>query len=127
MTINAHVLIVDDQSINLELLGTICRHIGFTQVSKASGALDALRVQKSTPADIIFLDIDMPEVTGIEIIQELKQVTPQVTIIMASAAPTAKNVRECLELGADGFVAKPFSSDNIINALKQVRRKKQKS
>ena len=127
MTINAHVLIVDDQSINLELLGTICRHIGFTEISKASSALEALRIQKTTPADIIFLDIYMPEVTGIEIIGEIKTITPQATIIMASSAPTAINVRESLELGADGFIAKPFSSDNIINALKQARRNKQRT
>ncbi|MEO7931806.1 MAG: response regulator [Chthoniobacterales bacterium] len=105
------VLIVDDENLNREIL---CRRLlreGYSSLGVASGhaALEALRKEKF---DIILLDIMMPGIGGIEVLQTLKQdeTLRHLPVLMLSALSDVDRVARCVELGADDYLPKPVNA-----------------
>ena len=73
--------------------------------------------------DGVILDIVMPEVGGIEALQVIKEVSPELPIIMLSSAGTTQKLKQTLELGALDFIQKPYGSEQIKQAVERIRRK----
>ncbi|MDP5190536.1 response regulator [Rheinheimera baltica] len=68
--------------------------------------------------DIVFLDIDLPDGSGIDVLKKFKISHPQCFIAMVSGESTLVNVKQCIEAGAATFIAKPFTGDKIQAALR---------
>ena len=73
--------------------------------------------------DGVILDIVMPEVGGIEALQVIKEVNPEIPVIMLSSAGTSQKLMETLKLGALDFIQKPYTSDQIRQAVEKIRKK----
>ena len=73
--------------------------------------------------DGVILDIVMPEVGGIETLQVIKEINPDLPVIMLSSAGTSQKLKETLELGALDFIQKPYTSEQIKQAVERIRRK----
>ena len=73
--------------------------------------------------DCVFLDIVMPEVGGIEALQVIKEVNPDLPVVMLSSAGTPQKLMTTLKMGAMDFIQKPYSSEQIKKAVETVRRK----
>ena len=106
------ILVVDDEPSNLELLEKILqqsKHTVFTAVN-AKGAIDILS-DKSTDIDLILLDLIMPGMNGMELLQKLKSDshTFHIPVIMQSALDELDTIVECITLGADDFLMKPIN------------------
>lgn len=69
--------------------------------------------------DLVFIDINMPKVNGHEAAQQIKQRSPGTGIIMISSLPTLNNVKQAMQVGASGFVVKPFNAVKVIEAIDQ--------
>ena len=73
--------------------------------------------------DGVILDIVMPEVGGIEALQVIKEVNPEIPVIMLSSAGTSQKLMETLKLGALDFIQKPYNSEQIKQAVEKIRKK----
>nr|WP_232370954.1 response regulator [Desulfogranum marinum] len=117
---NETVLIVDDEAIVREIAAEILTTHGYATLLAESGE-EAIRIyaaNKNT-IDIVIMDLNMPGMGGFNSIRKLKALDPNVCILVASGYIPTESVKRATELGADGFISKPFQ---MINLLKKIRK-----
>ncbi len=115
------ILIVEDESSFSEALAFLLGKEGF-EVSVAENGRSALETFKKEGADLILLDLMIPEISGVEVCRTIR-LTSQVPIIMLTAKDTEIDKVVGLELGADDYVTKPYSSRELIARIKAVLRR----
>ncbi|KZN54163.1 response regulator [Pseudoalteromonas luteoviolacea] len=113
------ILIVDDVGTVRSFLHQTLMHLGIDNVKEASTAKQCIEACKERHFDIVFLDIELPDGDGKELIAELAQINPEINVVMVSAHSTVDNVKDAIERGAKGFVVKPFSPKKIAAMLKK--------
>lgn len=117
-----NVLVVDDlRSIRLTL-GGILEDEGYNVVMAENG-YQAIEAAKQTPFDLIFMDIKMPGINGVQTFREIKKVNPEAVVIMMTAYSVEDLVREALEEGAYAVVYKPFDIDKIVSIIESALQK----
>ena len=115
------VLIVEDESSFSEALSFLLSKEGF-DVSIAENGRAALEIFKAESFDLILLDLMIPEVSGIEVCRTIRT-TSSVPIIMLTAKDSEIDKVVGLELGADDYVTKPYSSRELVARIKAVLRR----
>jgi DNA-binding response OmpR family regulator len=115
------VLAVDDEAGILRLIKLELSTQGFRVVT-ASGGEEALRVAEEQRPDIALLDIVMPEMTGLEVMRRLRERSSIPVILLTAKGSESDKVRG-LELGADDYLAKPFSPDELSARVRAVLRR----
>lgn len=116
------ILIIDDSHPMRELISGLLRECGCLTVSKAKNGKEGIEAHKAGDVKITFLDIDMPEMNGIEVLKEIKTLNKDAFVIMLSGHSTPDNVKEALSNGANGFIVKPCSQNKITEALENFAR-----
>lgn len=117
LPVQPKVLIVDDNDMMRSLLRGLLRSEHYQVVGEArNGALALDFIEKIMP-DIVFLDVMMPEMDGLEALQVIKAKYPEIVVVMITGNPSVENVQESIQRGASGFVVKPFNSAKVLNAL----------
>ena len=116
-----NVLIADDQLAMRELLKTILRTLRVSNIDIAGDGVQAVERFRQSRHDMVFLDIDMPELNGFSALSQIKAIEPTAFVVMVSAHSSVENVKKALELGAKGFVVKPYTSIKIADMLKKYR------
>ena len=101
------LLVVDDDENILTLLSDRLRAMGFVVVTASDGR-KALEVVKSSWIDGILLDLDMPVMDGLSVLQELHEWHARIPVLIMSGDDSPRKVHRAIELGAIGFVPKPF-------------------
>ena len=96
-------------------------------VLEAENGKEAIMRDLTEQPDGIILDIVMPEVGGVETLQVIKEINPEIPVIMLSSAGTSQKLKQTLELGALDFIQKPYTSEQIKQAVEQIRRKVEKN
>jgi FixJ family two-component response regulator/AraC-like DNA-binding protein len=111
------VLVVDDDAgVREGLRLALDEH--YTVLEAPHGRL-ALGIVRAEHVDLVLLDILMPEVDGLEILQELKALEPDLPVIMMTAVKTVRTSVAAMKLGAADYVTKPFQEDELIAAIRQ--------
>lgn len=117
------VMVVDDETKIRRLLATNLENYGFDVMTAADGALAVDIYEKANPRpDLIILDIMLPEMDGFECAKRLHQIA-DVPIIFLSARNEATYKMHGFETGADDYVTKPFSVDELVYRIKAVLRR----
>jgi two-component system, OmpR family, response regulator len=111
--IGARVLVVDDESRILAFVGRALRAEGFTVDAVSDGAT-AVRMATASAYDLVILDLAMPGLAGVEALQELVARRPQQPVLVLSARGDVDSKVMCLNLGADDYLTKPFSLDELL-------------
>ncbi len=113
------VLVVDDSDFMRMMLTDILGSAGHRVVQHGSGeeCLEKLQADNGIRADVCVLDINMPGLNGLEVLEKIKKDYPYLKVIMLSALCTEEIVKKALELGADGFVAKPFQASSLLERI----------
>jgi class 3 adenylate cyclase len=113
--LSSHILIVDDLPDNLRLLSTILTQKGY-EVGKALNGKMALRSVQAAPPDLILLDINMPNMSGYEVCQQLKadERTAQIPVIFISALDDVLDKVQAFTLGAVDYITKPFQDEEVL-------------
>ena len=117
------LLIVDDSNMIRSRISRVVQSGGLSNISLvglARNGAEALRVARATQPDVVTMDLTMPEMDGIECIQEMLRILPKTSILVVSALSDKSTAIQALRLGARGFVAKPFSDDELKIALLDV-------
>lgn len=117
-----HILIVEDNKVSMQVAyHSIKPHC--SNIYKAYDGREALEIFKKEKIDYILMDIQMPEMNGIEATKEIREIeskrneTSPVKIIAMTANTLREDVEECLKVGMDSFLGKPFKVDDLIRVL----------
>lgn len=111
-----NVLVVDDAPFMRMMLKEILSSDGHNIIQATNGE-ECLTILETTPIDTCILDINMPVMDGMQALEIIKQKYPQIKVIMLSAQCTEDTVQKALLFGADGFVAKPFAPNTILERM----------
>src|SRR5579883_830799 len=116
---SANVLVVDDTPDNLRLLSKILESQNYKVRKSLNGRMAILGAHREPP-DLILLDINMPEMNGYEVCQQLKQseVTAHVPIIFISALDQVKDKIKAFEMGGQDYITKPFQELEVLARVK---------
>lgn len=113
------ILIVDDEAAISWALKMALSEEGYTVVVKNS-ADDAIAEFKKAPFDMLITDMRMPEKSGIDVIREVKEVSPHVKSMVMTAYPSLDTALDALRLKVDEYIQKPFEVDNIKTLIKGI-------
>lgn len=117
------LLIVDDSNMIRQRISRVVQAggvSGIVLVGLARNGAEAVRVARTTQPDVVTMDLTMPEMDGVECIQELMRMQPRINILVVSALSDKSTAIQALKMGARGFLAKPFSDDELRLALLDV-------
>ncbi len=106
------VMVVDDELMMRKLVEKVLTRDGF-QVVLAEDGEDAIRVLSEKRVDIIISDIKMPRMNGFELLKSVKQLYPNISVIIMTAYGDTYSVKDALLLGADEYLTKPFQTHEI--------------
>ncbi len=107
------ILIVDDEKNYPPVLGAILEEEGYETLAANSGP-EALEVLKNADVDLVLTDMKMPGMDGIELMERIKAVDPDLPVIMMTAHGTVEKAVEAMEKGAFSYILKPFDNDRMI-------------
>jgi len=120
---NSKILVVDDEPAIRKMLGFALSGEGY-QISEAGTGDEAQNTIKKTPPDLILLDWMMPGLSGVDLARRLKRdpETKDLPIIMLSAKGEEQDKIKALDTGADDYVTKPFSTQELLARIRAVLR-----
>ena len=119
------ILITDDSRTLRRKLRADLEALG-CEVIEATNGKEAIMLDLQHEPDGVLLDIVMPEVGGVETLQIMREVSPNVPIVMLSSAGTPQKLMQTLKMGALDFIQKPYSKDQLIKVVEAIRREKLK-
>lgn len=111
------VLIVDDALFMRKILRGILEEKGYRVVAEAASGIETMRRLHEQTPDIILLDIILPDSNGLDLLQSILASHPQAKVVICSAIGQEPVIQKALDLGAKGFIQKPFTPETVIAAL----------
>jgi len=119
----ARILVVDDEEGVRNLLQRLLTEAGYNVVTATSGQ-EALDKVSQMQVGVVFLDVKMPGMSGIEVLQKLTANWPDICVIMATAVGGAETAIEAMKLGAYDYIIKPFNRDDLLFKLQRAIEKR---
>jgi two-component system, OmpR family, response regulator len=119
---SARVLVVDDEENISYVVSTALRLAGF-EVTVAANAREALSAATSTRADLIVLDVTLPDLDGFEVCRRLRQDGSTAPVIFLTARDATEDRLRGLTIGGDDYVTKPFSVEELVARVRVVLRR----
>jgi|RhiMethySRZTD1v2_1073278.scaffolds.fasta_scaffold118401_1 two-component system chemotaxis response regulator CheY len=115
----SRIVVVDDNPVIRDLLRGILRHDdSFVVVGEATSGDTAIDVVEKLRPDLICLDVMLPGLDGIAVLRALRAVHPEMRVVLVTGRATSSVVSEALELGAAGFVVKPFNAARLLSTVR---------
>jgi DNA-binding NtrC family response regulator len=119
------VIVIDDDRDYLDLFEIRLRSAGFTNVTVEDASMAAAeRFEDGQPFDIALVDITMPEMDGVQLLQVIKHHSPRTECIMITAINDARVAVNCLKKGAYDYLVKPISEEDLVFALNRTLERK---
>ena len=116
------ILVVDDESAIRRALRPPLVELGF-QVADCSRGEEALQMLRAAVYDVVLLDINMPGIGGIETLRRIRAFAPRLPILMLTVRDQEEDKVQALDLGADDYVTKPFSTRELIARIRAAVRR----
>ena len=117
------ILIVDDETMITNLFEISLNDEGF-HAETANCGRDALEMFKRCDYDVVVTDIMMPDINGVNLVENIKKMKPEIAVIVITGYPSVDTAAEFLRLGAHDYLAKPLNPDVIISAINRVWNKR---
>ena len=114
------MMIVDDSNVMRRRIERSQQNDRLEVVGTAVNGLDAVTKFKQLMPDVMTLDLTMPEMDGIECVEHIIKIKPDVLILVVSALADKATAVEAIEKGANGFLCKPFTDDQLNEALAEL-------
>ncbi|MBD0382368.1 response regulator [Paenibacillus sedimenti] len=113
------ILIVDDTQFMRKMLADCLKQNGFEVAGEASNGREAIRQYEELQPDVVMMDINMPEMGGIEAIKEILKLDADAVILVCTAANQQESILEAIEVGAKGYVMKPFKTNQVLEIIRK--------
>jgi two-component system, OmpR family, response regulator len=123
---SAKLLVVDDEATILGLLSGSLRFAGF-EVATAASCAEAVRTASAWRPDLVLLDVMMPDGDGFEVLDRIRSAGADVPVIFLTARDDVTDRVSGLALGADDYVTKPFSLDEVLARIRAVLKRTQQA
>ena len=118
----SHILIVEDEEKIARFIELELRHEGY-KVIKANNGRDGLEIAERGEADLVILDVMLPEINGLEVLRRLRR-TSDVPVIMLTARDAVMDKVSGLDAGADDYVTKPFAIEELLARIRTALKKR---
>lgn len=125
MNVNGHILIVDDEASLRQTLARILQRADYEVTTTASGS-EALTLLAQHSFDLVYLDIRMPDISGLEVLKTIHAKYPELPVILFTAQPDLNSAVEAVRSGAIDYLLKPLKPQTIIERTGSVLVNKQK-
>ena len=112
-----NALIVDDEAHVRVLIRVLLKQLGIETVWEAPDGATALEKAAAHKPDVVLLDINLPQVGGLEVLAKLKAAHPKIPVIIVSSQSTMKTVIQTRELGAEAYVLKHAPKSEVLQML----------
>jgi len=107
------ILVVDDESNYLTVMETLLGEAGY-EVLTAPSAIEAMKISAAADLDLVLTDMKMPKMTGIELLDKLQQLQPDLPVIIMTAFGTVEKAVSAMKKGAFDYILKPFKNEEIL-------------
>ncbi len=114
---NGTILVVDDEEIMREILDALLTREGYT-VKLAATAGEGLDIARTSPLDAALLDVMLPDMNGLEVLDELKRIDDDLPVLMITAFASVDNAVVAMKRGALDYLPKPFKNDEVMAKLR---------
>jgi len=116
---HTRILIADDEEVMRDSLSDWLREDGYDVIAVASGA-EAVEKVKSEPWSVLMVDLKMPGMDGMEVVRQVKKISPELPIIMVTAYATVDTAVQAMKEGAYDYIAKPFDPEQVGLAIRKI-------
>lgn len=120
MGLKKSFLVVDDSATMRQLIVMTLKKMGCTLISEAANGKAGLEKLAASPVDVVLTDIDMPEMNGLEFIQQARPQFPNLPIIILSTHGDDTTRDKGLALGANDYLTKPLSGSKLTDVLERI-------
>jgi two-component system chemotaxis response regulator CheY len=116
----ARVLIVDDSNLTRIRLRKLLEKMGHEIVAEATDGLEGIKKYQVNKPDLVTMDINMPEMNGVESLKGIREVDPDAAVIMISTEGQERLIQEVISHGAKYFIIKPFKPMQLLSVVRSV-------
>ena len=113
------ILVVDNEPEICRLFADILKEMGY-EVSTATEGRQGLAQIRDNPPDILFLDIKMPKMDGLECLRRIRKIKRKLVVVMMTGYGDIKSAQEAMRLGADEYICKPFDLDELKRLVNEL-------
>ncbi|WP_114417483.1 response regulator transcription factor [Marinospirillum perlucidum] len=113
------VLIVDDNVVMRGLLRQILTDKGMNLVGEAADGPQALDMVSRLKPDVVCLDIEMPEMNGLDVLARIQSQYEDVAVVMVTGDSQASSVQQAIKTGARGYIVKPFNGTKVVETVRK--------
>lgn len=125
MTASGHILIIDDEASLRQTLARILQRAGF-EVTAAANGTEGLSLVSQHLFDMVYLDIRMPDVSGLELLKSIHAKYPDLPVILFTAQPDLNSAVEALRSGATDYLLKPLKPQAVVDRTNSILANQQK-
>ena len=120
MPFDGKILLADDEAHIRKFISLLLRQLGSPTIIEASNGIQALSLYESEHPDLVLLDVNMPEMDGLQTLAGLRALDPDCAVIMLTSLTTRQTVEQAAELGAVYYLRKDTPKDEILKTLQGV-------
>jgi CheY-like chemotaxis protein len=113
------ILVVDDTKFMRNMLSDILKQFGYEVAGEAENGRQAVQRFEELRPDVVFLDITMPEMDGLEAMKEIRRIEPNAVVLICSAMSQQDLISDALKAGANGYVMKPFKPNRVNEIIRK--------
>lgn len=119
MSSSGHILIIDDEASLRQTLARILQRAGF-EVTTAANGIEGLSLASQHLFDLVYLDIRMPDVSGLELLKTIHTKYPDLPVILFTAQPDLNSAVEALRRGASDYLLKPLKPQAVVDRTQSI-------
>ena len=113
------VLIADDSIVSRKMLEKLLKLSGYEIAAFAIDGREAVELYKKLKPDVVTMDITMPQMNGMEAMKLIKEYDPDAKVVLITAAGQEEKKALAKELGADGYITKPYDNQDILDTIEK--------
>ncbi|MCX7635204.1 MAG: response regulator, partial [Syntrophales bacterium] len=118
------ILVVDDYAMTREMIVEALQQSGYRSIKEADNGLDALNILKTDNVDLVISDVMMPQMNGMDLLHQVRELSPSTAIIMMTGQPATDMTVSAMKGGAVDFIKKPFNINDLIYKVQIYLREK---
>ncbi len=122
--INNTILVVDDEPVNRLYFNALFKPLNYNIIEGENGKVAVDLFRDNPEIDLVIMDIKMPVMTGVEATRIIKDLDPEVPLIVVSAMTMANEGLEAIEAGADRYMSKPVKREDLLSVVKRYMKSK---
>ncbi len=119
MNFNGSILLVDDEAHIRKFISLLLRHLGVDRIFEAPNGAEAIAIYKREQPDLVMLDVNMPQMDGIETLRALKEINPDCVVVMLTSLANRQTIIDASSLGAANYIRKDAPPEDIGRALSE--------